>query len=83
MKLLNHLIRQTVHPGSLRIPRKYTIQILLILRADTAAPLLKFLPAHSLNQDYSSMDLLRLQFICKLNSSLDSHIFSSMDRSGD
>ena len=29
------------------------------------------------------MDLLRLQFICKLNSSLDSHIFSSVDRSGD
>ena len=83
MKLLNHLIRQTIHPGSLRIPRKYTIKILLILRADTAAPFLKFLPAYSLNQYHSSMELLRFQLTCKLNSSLDSHIFSSMDRSGD
>ena len=83
MKLLNHLIRQTVHPGSIRISRKYTIQILLILRADTAAPLLKFLPAHSLDQNHSSMDLLRFQLIRKLNSSLDSHIFSSVDRSSD
>ena len=79
LQCLHNRISQTFHPGSIRIPRKNTIQILFIFLANTAATFLKFSSTDSFYNNHAAIDFFRLQTLCKFYGSLNSHMLPCMN----
>ena len=83
LEFLGDCPRKTLHLRSIRVSRKFTVQILIIRESHTSITRLKSRTVQHLHDNDRTGDLLNLKLLRKLDRRLDSHILPGMHTGSD
>ena len=83
LQLLRNRPCQTLHLCTIRISRKFTVQILPICQSHTSVTCFKSRPVHNLHNDDRSDNLLYFQLLRQFDRCLDTNILSGMHTCSD